>query len=33
LSERHANGDIEDLAYRTQRSEIFAALGLEDPAE
>ena len=33
LSERHANGDVEDLAYRTQRREIFAALGLEDPGE
>ena len=33
LSEHHANGDIDDLAYRSQRHEIFAALGLEDPAE
>ena len=33
LSERHANGDIDDLAYKSQRHEIFAALGLEDPAE
>ena len=33
LSERHANGDIEDFAYRTQRREIFAALGLDDPGE
>ena len=33
LSERHANGDIDDLAYKTQRHEIFSALGLEDPAE
>jgi hypothetical protein len=33
LSERHANGDIDDGVYKTQRHEIFAALGLEDPAE
>ena len=33
LSERHAQGDIDDLAYRTQRHEIFAALGLEDPGQ
>ena len=33
LSERHANGDVDDLAYRSQRREIFAALGLDDPGE
>ena len=33
LSERHAQGDVDDLAYRTQRQEIFAALGLEDPGQ
>lgn len=33
LSERHANGDLDDAAYRSQRHEIFSALGLEDPAE
>lgn len=29
LSERHAAGEIEDADYETQRSELFAALGLE----
>jgi hypothetical protein len=33
LSERHANGELDELAYKSQRHEIFAALGLEDPAE
>ncbi|MDY7104055.1 MAG: hypothetical protein S0880_22965 [Actinomycetota bacterium] len=29
LSEAHAAGEIEDEDYETQRSELFAALGLE----
>jgi hypothetical protein len=33
LSERHANGELDEIAYKSQRHEIFAALGLEDPAE
>jgi hypothetical protein len=33
LSERHASGDIDDHAYRAQRHDIFAALGLEDPGQ
>jgi hypothetical protein len=33
LNEERAAGTISEAAYEAQRSEIFVALGLEDPAE